>query len=366
MNLGNLEIRSQKTIMAFDKIILFGAGNYLIESIKTFGKGKIQAIFDNDEKKWGSIVEGYQILNPHKYIQEYIQEKCAVVLSTSSFQYEIATQLEEEFGVKRELIFSLCPDYQECRMYNVDDIIKNFSKIKKAYSILEDEESKNYLYESLAGRITHDPFRFKGNPRMKGMYCYKGLDVDIQVRQNDHILDCGAYIGDTAREFLRMTQNTGKIFCFEPFEKNYLELQNWRKENGLGDSVNAYCLALSDFEGVMEISSDTEISTRANIRAHSNVRQKVKVTKIDNMLNEFEDGIDFVKMDIEGEELKALLGAQIAIEKYHPKLMISAYHKTSHLWEIPILIHDICPNYRIYLGHNPKVPFEPEVYAVYN
>ena len=43
----------------------------------------------------------------------------------------------------------------------------------------------------------------------------------------------------------------------------------------------------------------------------------------------------FIKMDIEGAELDALRGAERTIRSNSPKLAICAYHKPSHLWELP-------------------------------
>lgn len=365
MNLEKYKIRNQKDIDSFEKVLLFGAGNYAKESVETFGKDRVLAIFDNDKNKWGNTIKDIPVLNPKENLKKYLNDKVAVVISTSSYQYDIAQELLYEYGVDRTHIFSLCSDYQEVRMYNTKDIFDNLDKINRVYELLGDKESKEYFYNSLKVRLTHDPLYLVGNPCMKGMYHYsvKEDNIEIKVNKNDCILDCGAFIGDTAQEFLKMTENTGKIYCFEPFEENYMKLEEWINEYDLEQNVKAYCLAVSDFEGVMNISADEEISTRANIRSSSKLNKQVKVECIDNLLNEFGQ-INFIKMDVEGEEINALNGAKTAITKYRPKMMISAYHMTKHLWEIPLLVHDICPEYKIYLGHNPKVPFEPEYYFI--
>lgn len=59
--------------------------------------------------------------------------------------------------------------------------------------------------------------------------------------------------------------------------------------------------------------------------------------------------VDFIKMDIEGEELNALLGAQKTLMKYKPKLAISAYHDYDDFIKIPETIVKINPNYKVFV-----------------
>lgn len=59
--------------------------------------------------------------------------------------------------------------------------------------------------------------------------------------------------------------------------------------------------------------------------------------------------VDFIKMDIEGEELNALLGAKNTLMKYKPKLAISAYHDYDDFIKIPETIIKINPNYKVFV-----------------
>jgi hypothetical protein len=54
-------------------------------------------------------------------------------------------------------------------------------------------------------------------------------------------------------------------------------------------------------------------------------------------------------MDIEGAELDALRGAEGIIERDHPRLAISVYHKPEDIWEIPHYILRRHPGYKLYL-----------------
>ena len=141
IDLNSYTIRGKKEISAYNKIVLFGAGSYLLDSIKDFGKRNIMAILDNDLRKWGQSIDGIKVEEPAKFFEREKDRNFAIVMSTSRFQYEIADGLVKKYQISKEQIFSLCPDYQEEKMYNVNDILANLQLIDIVYGLLEDEDS---------------------------------------------------------------------------------------------------------------------------------------------------------------------------------------------------------------------------------
>lgn len=74
--------------------------------------------------------------------------------------------------------------------------------------------------------------------------------------------------------------------------------------------------------------------------------------------------ITFIKMDIEGAEKEALVGAQNIIRNQKPKLAISIYHKKEDIWELPALLLEMNPEYQFYLRHYSLREAETVLYAV--
>lgn len=72
----------------------------------------------------------------------------------------------------------------------------------------------------------------------------------------------------------------------------------------------------------------------------------------------------FIKMDIEGAELAALKGAKNTIKMYKPKLAICVYHNPLDIIEIPKLIKEIEPSYKLYLRHYSKFYSDTILYAI--
>jgi hypothetical protein len=69
-------------------------------------------------------------------------------------------------------------------------------------------------------------------------------------------------------------------------------------------------------------------------------------------------------MDLEGTEIDALYGAKNTIIQNKPKLAISIYHTSEHLYEIPLLIHEWVPEYKLYVRHHTDTCADTVLYAV--
>ncbi|MBO4355915.1 MAG: FkbM family methyltransferase [Clostridia bacterium] len=66
--------------------------------------------------------------------------------------------------------------------------------------------------------------------------------------------------------------------------------------------------------------------------------------------------IDFIKYDIEGSERSALIGAKKLIKRDRPDMVVSLYHRSSDLFELPLLINEICSDYKLSLMRPRYIP----------
>lgn len=60
----------------------------------------------------------------------------------------------------------------------------------------------------------------------------------------------------------------------------------------------------------------------------------------------------------------ALYGAQKVIVENRPKLAISIYHKPEDIWEIPSIVLQYNPDYKLYIRHYSLTDFETVLYAL--
>jgi len=74
--------------------------------------------------------------------------------------------------------------------------------------------------------------------------------------------------------------------------------------------------------------------------------------------------VDYIKMDVEGHELKVLKGAAETIQTYKPRLALSVYHRGDDLVELPKFLLALNPNYRFYLRHCAPIWADTVLYAI--
>ena len=77
----------------------------------------------------------------------------------------------------------------------------------------------------------------------------------------------------------------------------------------------------------------------------------IPVTTIDNLVKELNlPRVDFIKMDIEGAEPRAIRGGLETLRRFRPRLAISAYHAPDHPVVIPAVVRLAHPDYRMICG----------------
>jgi len=184
-------------------------------------------------------------------------------------------------------------------------------------------------------------------------YHYKADNIEIYAESNDVVIDAGACYGDTSLYFASKIGKMGTVYSFEfipsnlnVFNKN-IEMNPQFKSNiilckqPLSDVCDAQCYFLDYGPGSILLENEPK-----------EYDGTAKTVTIDSFINSIDEKkVDFIKMDIEGSELKALIGAERVIRKHKPKLAISVYHNLEDFYKIPGWIESLNLGYKFYLGH---------------
>jgi FkbM family methyltransferase len=232
-----------------------------------------------------------------------------------------------------------------------DDFLNNKVRYEAIYNHLSDLKSKEIFQKVINFKITFDLSFMKGFINdISNQYFEKDI---YKLPLEPVFVDGGGYIGDTSIEFIKKYPNFKKIFLFEPMEINMNIAKNNLKQY---HNIKFFSLGLSKDKDTLYFQEDNASST---ISKNGNI--KVIVNSLDNIVNE---KVDLLKLDIEGAEQDALIGAKKIIKKYQPILAICIYHKAEDWYKIPEYIFSIYNDYKIYIRHYMEGISETVMYFV--
>lgn len=210
------------------------------------------------------------------------------------------------------------------------------------YGELADYRSKQVLYGILRCWITFDIIE-KNNLRENNFSDYYDFDL-ISCSEDEVFVDLGAFTGDSTQSFIDSFGRWRRIYCYEITDSSMRQMRENLKDY---DNI-VYRQAGVGREHTTMYLSRPDRTDSAN-RLNASDGQAVPVVTLDEDITE---PISFVKMDIEGSELDALIGAKRHITEEHPKLAVCTYHNNHHIWEVPRLMKACNPDYRLYMRYN--------------
>ncbi|MBU3844586.1 MAG: FkbM family methyltransferase [Candidatus Anaerobiospirillum pullicola] len=169
----------------------------------------------------------------------------------------------------------------------------------------------------------------------------------VMVEPGDIFIDCGACFGDTS--LWAYQEGAKEVYSFEPSPDNFLSLKINMEQFGY-DPNRCFPYAVGDKDEDLHFAAAPGMAGSCNVNANGNV--VVHSVKLDDFLKERNIKPTFLKFDIEGAEMGALRGLRETITTFKPKLAVSLYHKLSDMWEVPLLIKEMVPEYKFYCRKN--------------
>ena len=154
------------------------------------------------------------------------------------------------------------------------------------------------------------------------------------VRPGDIVLDCGANIGvytkkalaDGAKMVVAIEPSPENIECLHRNFSNEINAGRvivypkgvWNRKEELSFTMKGISVSDHIIQGTEEPDEGDRII-------------QIPVTTIDNIVSELKlEKVDYIKLDIEGAEQKALMGAQLTIVTYHPRMAIALEHASNY------------------------------------
>ncbi len=257
-----------------------------------------------------------------------------------------------------------------CFGSNLPDVIENILKIAAEQELYAPEvavigdglfdydflhknaETLKWVYDRLADDISRYTFENILKYKLSGKINYL---IDCQVDENEpytsflkldgeRFLDLGAYNGDTVLGFTQSCPNYQSITAVEPDRKTFKKLLNNTESIQNLTTINA---CISD---KCETVNFKMLGGRNSVLGDG--KDQIEAITIDSL----SFNPTYIKMDVEGEEVAAILGGKNTILNHKPKMLVSAYHRTDDFITIPKAVFDIRDDYKIYIRHFKYLP----------
>lgn len=339
--------------------------NHLKLKIKNFSTMENAEVRIEMEKIYHCIYAAYLFMRRHR-----ITFRIVIFLRETGIQGKVKRLFRYSRAKERWNKEMINPTEE---MIETRDFLKeNKERIQNMLKLLEDEKSRRTWKAVML-------FKAKRKPIPKKLYStndeyfVKGI---IEIDDNEVFIDGGAYIGDSTQQLIdiarRKRKRIGKIVLFEPnpanvkiikklFNKNNIKLI----ERGLYDSETELKFELAD-ENLNENTRIIEGNKEDLSTIFHSLEQRAYITLPVTTLDSQEECRDatFIKLCIEGSEMKALAGAKETILRNKPKLAICIYHNNDNMVRIIEYVHSLVPEYKLYVRHHTFEMDQTVLYAI--
>ena len=208
---------------------------------------------------------------------------------------------------------------------------------EELFRSLAEAESRQTLLDVVRYRLTADTRYMEAyEVRVREQYFEPFMCAAEQV-----FVDAGGFDGDTSREFCARHPDYLKVFLFEPAPANIAAARERLRNQRDIHFVEA---AVSDEVGTLQFDGEAGPASRVCDEGGVNV----PVTTLDQAIQE---AVTWIKMDLEGWEVKGLLGAKRLIHQHSPQLSIATYHRASDFRKLFSFVRSLHPSYQVRLRH---------------
>lgn len=331
-------------------VVMYGMGNGADKILRICDRYGITVsdFFASDGFVRGHSFHGKTVLSYSAVKEKYGAENIIVLLSFASSLPEVLDTIRK-VAAECELY---APDVAVCgdTLFNLEFFNSNKKSFEAVYDLLSDDESKkiyeNVILYKLTGKIDFlDAAVSDKNTVYKELLCAENFTS---------YADLGAYNGDTIREIMPYSPSLEKIYAFEPDRRSFRKLSE-------------FCATLSEKPEIITVNAAAwsekalltfgdEGNRNSGICATGKGTKSVEVSadSLDNIL--CGERVDYIKYDVEGAEYEALSGSESTILTHRPALLVSLYHKSEDIFALPLQIHELRPDYKLYLRRYPYIP----------
>lgn len=189
---------------------------------------------------------------------------------------------------------------------------------------------------------------------------YLAPDI-VHPHEHEVYIDGGVLDLQNTAEFIDWCHGEySAVYAFEPDLRSYQTCLNRIETDPAFDSSRVHLLHAALWREDTTLNFEDGHGGGSNINSGGN--SAVQGRSIDSVLQGAP--VTFIKLDIEGAEMDALIGARESIQRWKPRLAICIYHKPNDPIDIPLYIHELVPEYKMYIRHYSTCSAETVLYCI--
>ncbi len=349
-----------------NRVVIFGCGTLgkrAIELLREIGVNPL-AFCDNNPSRWGTNLSGIPVLSPSDAAKRFGRHAVFFVTIWNDFHWYSDT-LAKLTSLGCTSVSSYAPIFWRFGDRFMDLRLLN-EPAHRLYQHLDEVFAAEDLWadaESLATNRSNVVWRAKGDPSHlpypAPQNTYFPPDI-FKLIPEEVFIDCGAFDGDTIRLVRSFVGSNFKaIHAIEADSISMQKLSSYLSTlpAEMTKKIHTLDCAIGAERSVLRFSMSGNLTSKVE-----DVGIDVPCIPIDELFAE--EPVTLIKMDIEGAEYDALLGAKTIIKRDHPVLAICVYHTQSDIWRIPLLIRTMVPSYSFFLRSYDGDGLQTVVYAV--
>jgi FkbM family methyltransferase len=347
------------------KIIIYGAGNFGQDLAKALlGQGASVLGFLDQKGNGQQAVRGLRVFHPDSSeALAWLEEKPVAIIGV--FNFAVSFREIKEVLTTRGFLEVLTPMqvYPDLReelgwrfwLGTSRDYAEAVGPIKQAFGLWADEESKRLFLETLLFRLESDLTLLSVTSSADNQYA----DATVpRWKEPLRMVDGGAYVGDSIQSLAAHKYEFDSIYAFEPDAANFKQLRAGIADIGDRTKISLWPCGLWSSSGRLTFAEGVGSGSKLSETGKS----IVPVVALDDVL--IHQTVNLVKLDIEGAESKALVGARGVIARDRPGLAVCLYHHPHHLWSIPLWVQSLKLGYQMYCRVYRQNGFETVLYAI--
>lgn len=323
-------------------------------------RNKTINLFDRNHDRAGSLIENNKVRHT-ELLSEFVPD-----LIILGYNADIRIYEEHKNTLQRDYdaillsaldLFVVLPEMRAWPLLSSKIAIKKNCLASTIIHRLSDMESKKQFEQYFSWVC--DP---RGILPPEGATWNQYFEQDlITLRTDEVFVDCGAFTGDTLDAFLNRTSNMfAEYYAFEPDKENFFQLVEClkHKDKSTKQKITPINAAVSGKNGYIEFADHANQMSKKTV-SNGNWIRAYSLNKFD-----FRLAPTFLKLDLEGAELRVLRSCLSKVARWRPKICVAIYHNPSDFLDIPITLMSSLENYRYHVRAHNKFGLDFVLYCV--